>query len=340
MGEGPTLRQLSYFLSAVEHGSLSAAAAHEHIAQPSLSDQIRRLERELGATLFVRTNRALRLTDVGRLLIPLARSTLRSAELITSTAREATTLTGGTVSFGTFSSAHRYLLTPLITEFHARYPDVQIKITGLNSSEVAQMIRAGELEAGLVQLPVDDHGLSTSEPVLIDTVVYVSADISHTRVPVTIEQLAKAKLVLSEARWMDDDPLRRSVTERALQAGVQVKPLVEVEIQSAAMELAASGVGDTLVSYLVARSHESANRVSWVPLEPLFEERFAFVTRTGTVLSPATKQFMVMARHHIAALQDSASAWRNDYALARSTRDGLERHRELPGEASGPGVEC
>lgn len=314
MGEGPTLRQLSYFLSAVEHGSFSAAAEHEHIAQPSLSEQVRRLEHELGATLFIRTNRTLQLTDIGRLLVPLATSTLRSAELIATTAREATTLTGGSVSFGTFSSAHRYLLTPLIAEFHSRYPQVQIKIVGLNSSEVARSVRTGELEAGLVQLPVDEQGLTVGSPVLIDTVVYVSSDVAHTRRPVTIEELSRARLVLSEARWKDDDPLRRSITERARVAGVAVEPFIEVEFQSAAMELAASGVGDTLVSYLVARSHESANRVSWVPLEPVFEERFAFVTKTNGVLSPATRQFMVMAHRHIAALQESASRWRGERA--------------------------
>lgn len=313
MSEGPTLRQLAYFLSAVEHGSFSAAAEHEHIAQPSLSEQIRRLEHELGATLFIRTNRSLQLTDIGRLLVPLATSTLRSAELISTTAREATTLTGGSVSFGTFSSAHRYLLTPLITEFHSHYPQVQITIVGLNSSEVARAVRSGDLEAGLIQLPIDDHGLVVSKPVLVDTVVYVSSDVARTRAPVDIEALSTAKLVLSEARWKDDDPLRRSLTERARVAGVVVEPFVEVEFQSAAMELAANGVGDTLVSYLVARSHESVNRVSWVPLDPPFEERFAFVTKVNGVLSPATRQFMVLAHRHIAALQDNASSWRAEY---------------------------
>lgn len=324
MGEGPTLRQLTYFLSAVEHGSFSAAAENEHIAQPSLSEQIRRLEHELGAVLFIRTNRTLRLTDVGRLLVPLAKSTLRSADLISATAREATTLTGGTVSFGTFSSAHRYLLTPLIAEFHSRYPQVRIKIVGLNSSDVARAVRTGELEAGLVQLPVESHGLKITSPVLVDTVVYVSSDVSRTRRPVTIEDLADAKLVLSEARWKDDDPMRRSLSARAQDAGVEFEPFVEVEFQSAALELAVSGVADTLVSYLVARSHEHANRVSWVALDPPFEEKFAFVTKVNGVLSPATKQFMVLAHRHIAALQDTASAWRDEY---RQSRPSDERSR-------------
>jgi|SRR6266508_48590 DNA-binding transcriptional LysR family regulator len=74
----PSLRQLEYFLAAVEHGSFAAAALHQHIAQPSLSEQIRRLERTLGGRLFVRTNRNLQLTDMGRQLIPLAQNTLRT----------------------------------------------------------------------------------------------------------------------------------------------------------------------------------------------------------------------------------------------------------------------
>lgn len=315
------MRQLAYFLSAVEHGSFSAAAEREHIAQPSLSDQIRRLEQDLGAALFIRTNRSLQLTDIGRLLIPLARNTLRSADLISSTAREATTLKGGAVSFGTFSSAHRYLLAPLITEFHANYPQVRIKITGLNSSEVARAVRKGELEAGLVQLPVDPQGLRIGDPVLSDTVVYVSSDPSRTDTPVSIETLSEAKLVLSEARWRNDDPLRRSITQRARTAGVEVQPFVEVEFQSAAIELAANGVGDTLASYLLAQSHTNSNRVFWAPLQPPFEEHFAFVTGINGTLSPATRQFMILAGRHISTLQERASTWQTEYSLISDRRN-------------------
>jgi DNA-binding transcriptional LysR family regulator len=199
----------------------------------------------------------------------------------------------------------------------------------LNSSEVAKAVRAGDLEARVVQLPIDDHGLVVSKPVLIDTVVYVCSDIGRTRHPVSIEQLASAQLVLSEARWQHDDPLRRSIAERRRAAGVSIAPFVEVEFQSAAMELAANGVGDTMVSYLVARTHESANRVTWVPLDPPFEEKFAFVTKTNGVLSSATRQFMVLANRHISALQDTASKWRAEYEAgrenhARRTQGGQE----------------
>jgi DNA-binding transcriptional LysR family regulator len=75
-----TLLQLEYFVAAVEHGSFSAPAAALHVAQPSLSEQIRRLEDRLGVVLFVRTNRRLVLTEAGQLLLPRARSVLEAAE--------------------------------------------------------------------------------------------------------------------------------------------------------------------------------------------------------------------------------------------------------------------
>lgn len=302
----PTLLQLSYFLAAVQHGSFSAAADALHIAQPSLSEQIRRLEHALGVVLFTRTNRRLQLTDAGRMLLPHAERTLGDVRELTDAVREVRTLAGGTVSFGTFNSAHLYLLTPLIRDFHQQFPQVLIRVVGLNSAEVADAVRAGELEAGLVQLPIDDHGLAVGQPVLTDTVVYVSADAERAATPVSVERLAAAPLVLSEARWGDQDPLRRALTERAQRAGVVLRPLAEVEFQTAAVELAAHGVGDSLVSYLVARSQGYTRRLHWAQLDPPVEEHFAFVSRAGAPLSPATRMFIKVAHRHLAALQRRA----------------------------------
>ena len=306
----PTLQQLVYFLAAIEHRSFAAAAAALYIAQPSLSDQVRRLESTLGVTLFTRTNRQLQLTDAGRMLVPWAEKVLRDVDDLTSAVRDVRELAGGTVSFGTFSSAHLYLLPALTAEFGRRHPDVSIRVQGLNSSEVADAVRAGDLEAGLVQLPIDDRGLRVGHPVLTDTVVYVSADPGRADRPVDVEQLSRRRLILSEARWTRDDPLRRSLTERAQRAGVTLHASVEVEFQTAAVELAAYGVGDSLVSYLVTQWSGFPPSLRWAHLDPVFEEHFAFVTRPGGSLSPATRAFMDLAEQHIRALQAKADAGR------------------------------
>ena len=308
MGGAPTLQQLTYFVAAVEHGSFVAAAAACHVAQPSLSDQMRRLERQLGVTLFVRTNRRLQLTDAGRLVLPQARRILGEVGALSESVRHIRELSGGTVSFGTFSSAHLYLLTELVGEFRGRYPSVTTRVVGLNSSEVAEQVRQGTLEAGLVQLPIDERGLEVGPPVLLDSVVYVSSDGERARRPVTITDLAAAPLILSEARWGSDDPLRRTLTARARAAGVVLQPQIEVEFQTAAVELAAHGLGDSLVSYLVTRWPGFPGRLHWAPLDPPFIERFAFVTRANVTLSPATRIFMQMAHRHLRALQTAADA--------------------------------
>nr|WP_269778817.1 LysR family transcriptional regulator [Microlunatus antarcticus] len=304
------MQQLVYFLGAVEHRSFAAAAQALYVAQPSLSDQVRRLEDALGVTLFTRTNRQLQLTDAGRMLIPWAEKVLRDVEDLTSAVRDVRELAGGTVSFGTFSSAHLYLLPALTAEFGRAHPDVTIRVQGLNSSEVADAVRAGDLEAGLVQLPIDDRGLWVGPPVLTDTVVYVSADPARTSRPVDVDELSRRRLILSEARWTRDDPLRRSLVERAQRAGVTLHPAVEVEFQTAAVELAAYGVGDSLVSYLVTQWQGFPSTLTWAHLDPVFEEHFAFVTRPSGSLSPATRAFMDLAEEHIRGLQAKADAGR------------------------------
>src|SRR5829696_2819753 len=184
-----TLQQLTYFLAAAEHGSFSAAAGSLHMAQPSLSEQIRRLEAELGVPLFARAGRRLELTEAGRTLRPHAERTLAAAEEAVESVKEVRTLKGGTVSFGTFGSAHHYLLGGLVQDFRRRYPDVRVRVVGQNSVEVADAVRDGTLEAGLIALPVDDRGLEV-RPSVREENHYVSATPQHVAEPRTIEEIA------------------------------------------------------------------------------------------------------------------------------------------------------
>ena len=240
-----TLQQLRYFLAAADAGSFSAAAEELMLAQPSLSDQIRRLEAELGVALFARAGRRLVLTEAGRTLRPHAEATLRAAEDAADSVKQVRTLAGGTMSFGTYGSAHHSLLGALIGDFRRRHPDVRVRVVGQNSVEVADAVRDGRLEAGLVALPVDDAALDV-RPAFHEENHYVSADPDRTRAPKTIEDLAAAPLILYDARWGPVDPLRRLLAERAQRAGVRIEPRIEVEYLTAALDLATRGLGDTI----------------------------------------------------------------------------------------------
>src|SRR5215218_1404115 len=195
-----TIQQLQYVLAAFEHGSFSAAAEALHLAQPSLSEQVRRLEAELGVALFQRVNRGLVPTEAGRALRPHAEAVLAAVEAARASVGAVRELRAGTAAFGTFGTARTYLGTDLVEDFRRSHPDVRVRIVGQNSSETVEAIRDGTLEAGLVVLPVDDRGLSV-RPAMRDEILYVSIDAARLRKPMTIARLARAPLVLSEASW-------------------------------------------------------------------------------------------------------------------------------------------
>ena len=302
-----TLQQLTYFLAAAEHKSFSAAAQSLFMAQPSLSDQVRRLEAELGVELFARGARGLELTEAGRLFQPHAERTVAAAQDAAESVREVRDITGGTVTFGTFGSAHHYLLAGLLQDFRTQYPNVRVRAIGQNSAEVADAVRDGELEAGLVALPIDDRGLDV-QPAMREELLYVSAEPERLREPMTIERLADAPLILFDARFGADDPMRRQLRERAQQAGVKVEPQIEVEYVTAALELAARGLGDTVTSPQMIRARGLARKLSGVPFDPPLYDAFAFITRRNAHLSPATREFIRLAEKRVKALQPRLEA--------------------------------
>lgn len=300
-----TLQQLTYFLAAAERRSFSAAAESLHMAQPSLSEQVRRLEAELGVALFARGGRSLELTEAGRLLLPQAERTLAAAQDAAESVQEVRTLMGGTATFGTFGNAPYYLLSDLVQDFRSRHPGVKVRLIGQNSSEVADSVREGRLEGGLIVLPIDDRGLDV-RTALDDEILFMTTDPEKVREPMTIERLAEVPLILYDARFGWNDPTRRQLADRAQRAGVTIEPEIEVEYLEAALDLAARGLGDTLAARNIALGRGFARRLQSVSFDPPLVDTFAFITRRNAHVSPATRAFMELAEKRIRTLGERA----------------------------------
>ncbi len=295
------LQQLRYFLAAAEHGSFTAAARSLYIAQPSLSEQVRQLEGELGVDLFARVGRGIALTEAGRAFRPEAERVLAGVEQARDAVRDVRELRGGTLSFGMFGTASGYLIADLVGDFRKRYPDVRLRLVGQNSSLVADAVRAGRLEAALVVLPVDDDGLEL-RPVHREELVVVSRSPERLGEAMTIERLAELPLVLYDAEYGWADPMRRQLAERAQLAGTTLTPAIEVEDLEAAIQLAARGIGDTVVARAVlgtVRGTRSLHAVSFA--EPLWET-FSFIARRDAPVSPATRAFIELVERRLARL--------------------------------------
>jgi DNA-binding transcriptional LysR family regulator len=297
-----TLAQLEYFLAACEHGSFSAAAEELHMAQPSLSEQVRRLEAELGVQLFRRVGRGLVITPAGETLRAHATVVLDAAEAARASVGAVRDLRGGTAVFGTFGSARYFLGTDLVADFRTLYPDVRLRLIGQNSSETADAVRAGELEAGMVSLPIDDRGLEV-RPITRDEIVYASCSAERLGRRATIQAIAAVPLILPDATFGGHDPVRRQLAELAQAAGVRIEPVIDVEEPEAAVELAGRGFGDTITSraWLAGMGDRVPPQLGWIPLSPPLYDNFAFIWRRGAPLSAATRAVLELAEDRMAA---------------------------------------
>ncbi len=298
-----SLQQVRCFCAALELGSFSAAADALRVSQPAVAEQIRKLERALGADLFVRAGRGVIPTDAGRAFAEHAADSLRALEDAAGSVGEFTAMRSGRVALGTFSAPSTWRLEELVAAFLARHPNLTVRLMSRNSSAIAERVRRGDLEAGVVLLPIDDHRLDV-RPLVRDELLYVSADPQRTRRPATIELLASAQLIFYDAESAENDPIRRLLTERAQAHGLRLRPRVEVEMAEIALALVARGIGDTYlpVSYTHAPYYPAG--LSTAPFTPALYNTFAIVTRPAARLAPGTRELLAELETHMHALAE------------------------------------
>ena len=190
-----SLHQLRCFLATYEHGSLTAAAEELGYAQPSLSEQVRSLEKSLGVTLFRRVGRGMVPTTVADTFRPHAEATLAAADEARRAVASVRALETGTIRFGMFGTARLYAGAALIADVLERHPGVRVELIGQNSTDVQEQLRRGRLEAAMIAVPVASEGLEV-RPVARDELVYISADPERLRTPVTAQRLSRSSLVM------------------------------------------------------------------------------------------------------------------------------------------------
>ena len=295
-----TLNQLRAVLAAARTGSFTAAAHELQLSQAAVSELVRRLEQEHRVTLFQRGRRTLVLTAAGQELIPHAEQAVAAADDASRALRSVQALRGGVATFGVLRNADYYLLSGLVIRFHEAHPDVRARMVGLNSVQVAGEVAAGTLEAGLVVLPVATEGLIVT-PLVRDEVVYVSADHDRVTAPMTIERLARTRLILYDAHSGWRDPTRHQIAERAALAGLTLQPWIEVEHVETALNLVAAGAGDTFTSRAVAAGPACPPGLGLAPFDPPIYDTIALIRREHRPLSPATREIALLAQQMLRA---------------------------------------
>jgi len=299
------LHQLMLFHTVARSGSFSRAAAELLISQPSVSIQVRELERQLGADLFEQVGKSVRLTEAGRVLDDYAARILGLIDEARVAVDELKGLRRGRLLLGATPTPGTYVLPALLGRFKEQYPGIEIVLSIKDTRRIQEMVLQHELDLGVVGGKVSFPDLEASV-FLTDELVLVAAP-SHrfAALPaVRVADLAGEPFILRERGSGN-----REVVDEALhQAGVHVTPVFELEGAEMVKQAVAASLGISILWRCAVELDVAAGRLRIVPLEGLEMKRAIWLVRRRDHRLPrAAQAFLEMLKPATAPLPAAAS---------------------------------
>ena len=254
------LHQLRYFCAVARSGNFTRAAKEEHVAQPSVSQQILKLEDELGANLFDRFPRFARLTEFGKAFLPRATAILRQVGEAGSEIREMASVEKGTVVVGAIPTIAPYFLAPVLAAFSRRHPSVTVSVIEEITPVLLDQLHAGRVDFVLLALPVPGHQLVSEE--LFRERFFAALPENHrlsSRHALTLEQLrTESFLLLKEGQCF-----RGNAIAACRRSRVQPNVVFESGQFSTILAMVAAGMGVSVVPAMAVEKHA---RCRFVPI--------------------------------------------------------------------------
>ncbi|MFC9786998.1 LysR family transcriptional regulator [Rhodococcus sp. NPDC127528] len=244
------VRQLEYFLAVVDSGGVNRAAADLHVAQPSLSQSIRKLEKDLRTELFHRVGRGLVLSPAGEALVGPARQVLRDMDTAREAVREVREVERGRIDIAGLTDMSTDPLSVWVAQFRVKNPRVSLRVEERERlSDVVELVKSGACELGITVLPLPLEGLMQESLVDQQLVLVLppgtEADLPD---PVPLEAMSGIPLVMGER-----NSASRDYVEAMLRAS-GVEPLVAVEVpqRGAVVPMVLAGAGAAILPLRVA----------------------------------------------------------------------------------------
>ena len=288
-GKRVDIRQLLYFTTIAEEGSISAAAKKLHLSQPPLSYQMKLLEEELHLPLIERSARGIALTEAGRVLYKRAQGILELSEL---TRKEMLAMASGftgTLHIGTVSSSGASLLGWRIPAFHQKYPQIGFAIHEGNTFELMEMLESGLIELAIVRTPFHNDQLNclylSPEPMIAAGAASFFPAGMPSGQPISLELLGHAPVIL----YRRFEKILLSLCE---QKGITPQVFCIADDARTTLMWAEAGLGVAVVPQSAYRIMPLPNMVYGELSEEDLHTRIAAVCKKGCSLSWAAQQFL------------------------------------------------
>ncbi|MQY08901.1 transcriptional regulator CynR [Actinomadura macrotermitis] len=281
------LRHLRYLLAVADHGNFTRAAEELHISQPTLSQQIKQLERTVGVLLLDRTGRTVRLTDAGAVYTDHARRALRELASAERAVHDVQDLSRGHLRLGVTPTFTAYLVGPLTAEAHARHPGIGLTLTEMSQDHLEAALLADDLDLGIAFAGAHPPGI-TATALFTESLGLVTAapraQAMPDRLPVHAlkdEQLALLSGDFATRGHIDAYFARHRVTPRVTVEANSIQALTEI-VQRTSLA--------TVLPDAVTHDHPHLTPVPLTP--PLPTRTVALLHRENAYQSAATRAFI------------------------------------------------
>lgn len=280
------LHQLRYVLAVARAGNFSRAAEELFLSQPSLSVQIRKLEKELDVALFERLGRKVILTAAGEVFVEHVELALAQLDQARERTAEVRGLRAGRVSLGVLPSVGAGLLPKVLSTFRAEHPDVEVRLTEHNvSADFERMVASGQLDIAVIRMPWARPGLGGQ--VLLKEPFAALLPPGHAladRDELALSALAAENFVAMRR----DYGLRELMEQVCLAAGFEPTVTVETTQLSVLHGMVASGLGVSVLPELAAAGYPDSVRL----VDDEAARELGVVWRTRSMLSPPAAAFL------------------------------------------------
>lgn len=303
------LRQLRYFAQIVESGSLSKASRCLFVAQPALSQQLAKLEDEVGKPLLHRSARGVTPTENGLALYHHARFMLRQLDQALSIARQDTGVVRGMVSLGLPSTTLVALGLPLMRCIHEKYPGVLLNVVEGMSGHIAQMMRLGQLDLAI--LFTSDVSSKLDAIPLLDEELFLllprhSAHVPEDQVSISVTDVAKLPLILPTGTH----GLRRRIVAEFDRRDLTPHVVAEIDSLTLLMKCVYDGMGVT-IKPMSALHHENEHGRNWRAIritDATLNRRNYLYSISRDLLSPAASA-VALELHHTVNVLVTTGKW-------------------------------
>ncbi|MEU6763773.1 transcriptional regulator CynR [Streptomyces sp. NPDC046853] len=287
------LRHLRYLLAVVEYGTFTGAAEALHVSQPTLSQQIRALERTVGLPLLDRAGRTVRPTDAGEVYADHARRALREITAAERAVQDVADLSRGQLRLGVTPTFTAYLVGPLMGALHARHPGLGLSVREATQERIGAALIADELDAG-IGFAGDCVPGTAAEPLFTETLALVTGGGAGVgAAPLPVAELAGRDLALLAG----DFATRARIDAYFAAEGVAPRVAVEADSALALLEIVRGGALATVLPTAVALDRPG---LAQVPLRPPLPHRTAaLLTRSGGHRSAAVHAFVALLRAQV-----------------------------------------